>query len=90
MPYVFYEELPEGLEEADVVERSELDSLTEELNNAREQRDQAISRAETAEDGWEKAKQKYADTFLSRKPPKSDPEPLNLQPQTLMELFKTE
>lgn len=89
MPYVFYDELPEGLQEADVVERAELESLNEELEQAREQRDQAIERAQAAEKGWEESKQKYANTFLRSKPPEPNPpKPLDLRPQTINELFK--
>lgn len=91
MPYVYYEELPEGMEEADVVERAELDSTIEELETAREQRDQAIERAETAEEGWRKSKEKYANTFLRTKPRDEGfkpPDPKAYGAQSVSELFK--
>lgn len=73
MPYVFMEELPEGFEEADVVERSELDSITTERDEARQQRDSAIERAEQAEGDLQAQKEKYANTFLSSQ--RKNPEP---------------
>ena len=91
MPYVFYEELPDGMEEADVVERAELDSTLEELEAAREQRDQAIERAEAAEDGWRKSKEKYANTFLRTKPKPTGgnaPDPKAYGAQSVRDLFK--
>jgi hypothetical protein len=89
MPYVFYEELPEGMSEADVVERAELESTLEELESAREQRDQAISRAESAEQGLREAKEKYANTFLSKPPTRLEPkEKPKLSAQSISELFK--
>lgn len=66
MPYVFVEVLDEGMEEADVVERSELDNAITERDAAREQRDQAIERADKAETDLTAQKEKYANTFLSR------------------------
>lgn len=65
MPYVFVDELQEGQEEAQVVEKGEHDELSRQLEEAREQRDKAIERAETAEKGWQEAKEKYANTFLT-------------------------
>jgi hypothetical protein len=90
MPYVFYEELPEGMEEADVVERAELDSTLSELETAREQRDQAIERAESAEDSLRKSREKYANTFLkSPRPRGGEPEPqAQIGPTSISDLFK--
>ena len=65
MPYIFVEELEEGQQEADVIERTEHDALQQQLEETRTQRDQAIERAETAEKGWNEAKEKYANTFLT-------------------------
>lgn len=65
MPYYYYEEEVEGMEAADVVERSEHDTVVKELDEVRVQRDAAISRAEAAEAGWEEAKEKYANAFLT-------------------------
>lgn len=86
MPYVFVEELPEDAEEADVVERSELDSTITERDEARSQRDEAIERAEAAESDLEKQREKYANTFLSRK---REPEPNNdyKKPMGMSSLF---
>lgn len=66
MPYVFFEELPDGAVEASVVDRTEYDTIIEELDNIREQRDIAIDRAEVAERGLRESKEKYANTFLSK------------------------
>ena len=74
MPYIFVEELPEDAQEADVVERSELDSAITERDEARSQRDEAIERAAAAESDLEKQREKYANTFLKRK---REPEPSN-------------
>jgi chromosome segregation ATPase len=65
MPYYFYEEELEGYDPADVVERSEYDAVIKERDEVRAQRDTAISRAEAAEAGWEEAKEKYANAFLT-------------------------
>lgn len=72
MPYVFYDELPEGAEEADVrsasdynaieMERDtiigERDALTRELDELRGERDNLASELDDA-------KRKFADSFLS-------------------------
>lgn len=65
MPYVFKDELDEGEVEADVVERSEYQTVVEDRDTVRTQRDEAIARAETAEKGWEESRNKYADAFLT-------------------------
>ena len=65
MPYVFKEELEEGEVESDVVERGEYDAVLQERDQLMTQRDDAISRAEIAERGWEESRNKYADAFLS-------------------------
>ena len=89
MPYIFVEELQEGQEEAQVVERAEYDGLSQQLEEAREQRDQAISRAESAEQGLREAKEKYANTFLSKPPTRLEPkEKPKLSAQSISELFK--
>lgn len=86
MPYIFVEELPEEVEEADVVERSELDSAITERDEARTQRDEAIERAVSAENDLAKQKEKYANTFLSKKPEKKE-EPTLSKPVGLSNLF---
>ena len=65
MPYIYVEELEEGQEEAEVIERNEHDALLQQLEETREQRDSAIERAEAAEKGWQEAKEKYANTVLT-------------------------
>lgn len=91
MPYIFVEELQEGQEEAQVVERAEYDGLSQQLEEAREQRDQAIERAETAEEGWREAKEKYANTFLTTPARiKKDHEKPHLSAQSVSDLFAVE
>lgn len=65
MPYVFREELMEDEQAADVVERSDYDAILQDRDELMVQRDDAIARAETAERGWEEARNKYADAFLT-------------------------
>lgn len=65
MPYAYYEELPEGIEAADVVDRSEYDAVITERDEIATQRDGAIERAESAEADARKAKEKYANAFLT-------------------------
>ena len=91
MPYVFYDEVPEGMEPASVVELSEHESLLESLRMAENMRDAAIEKAENLEKDLYEQKKKYAETFLSK--PQN---PLNFiepqepahSPQTFSELFK--
>ena len=83
MPYVFVEELIEGLEEADVVERSELETITSERDEARQQRDDAIERAVKAESDLTAQKEKFANTFFQQrsqmpKPNKNMPKPATM------------
>lgn len=87
MPYVFFDELEEGQQEADVVERAVFDELAERLEQAESQRDAAIDRAVKAEDDYKGMRQKYADTFLSK--PRNEPKisSIDLKPQSLEELF---
>lgn len=89
MPYVFVEQVEEGQEEADVIERSDFDTIKEELESVKNQRDAAIERAVKAEDDYGKMREKYANTFLSNKPTPHSPtnKPMNLAPQSLEELF---
>lgn len=90
MPYLYVEELEEGQEEADVVERSVHDSVLESLRTAEQMRDDAISRAEAAEGDLRKQKEKYANTFLSKKPESGDPVPHpkpEIPPQSFSDLF---
>lgn len=88
MPYVFVEQVEEGMQEADVIERSDFDALSEELESVRNQRDSAIERAVKAEEDYGKMREKYANTFLTSKPKKEEmSKPINLAPQSLEELF---
>ena len=64
MPYVFYDELPEGLEAADVVSHEHYDTLAEELAATVEQRDQALETLETSRRETREAKAKYAKLIL--------------------------
>ena len=65
MPYIFKEVLDDGEVEAEVVERGEYDAIIEDRDQLIVQRDSAIARAEEAERGWEEARNKYADAFLT-------------------------
>ena len=81
MPYVFYDELPEGLEAADVVSHEHYDTLAEELAATVEQRDQALETLETSRRETREAKAKYAKFILdankqgSQKEPADEPKP---------------
>ena len=65
MPYIFKEVLDDEEVEADVVERADYDTVIQERDQLMTQRDEAISRAEIAEKGWEESRNKYADAFLT-------------------------
>lgn len=81
MPYVFYDELPDGLEAADVVSHENYDTLAKELAATVEQRDQALETIETARRETREAKAKYAKLILdankqgSPKEPEDAPKP---------------
>ena len=64
MPYVFYDELPEGLEEADVVSHEHYDALADELASTVAQRDEALEHLETSRKETRDAKAKYARLIL--------------------------
>lgn len=65
MPYIFVENLPDGTEEADVVSRTDYDSVVEERDNTITQRDEALQRIATAEQEMRDTKAKYAEYVLS-------------------------
>lgn len=65
MPYVYYDELPEGVEEADVVTREDYDTLVAERDSVIEQRDDALTQIQEANKEVREVKAKYADTILS-------------------------
>ena len=78
MPYVFYDELPEGLEAAEVVEQANYDALADELAGVISQRDEALEHLEEARKETRAAKSKYADLILNSGPKdgkKADPKP---------------
>ena len=64
MPYVFYEELPEGLEAASVVSQESYDALAEELAGAMAQREEALTQIEEAQRAAREVKAKYAQMIL--------------------------
>ena len=91
MPYVYYDELPEGLEEADVVSHEHYDTLAEELAATVEQRDQALETLETSRRETREAKAKYAKLILDAnkqqgnpKEPEDEPKPKG---KTVSDLF---
>ena len=88
MPFIFVEELQDGQEEAQVIEQSVHNEILRQLEDAREQRDQAIERAEIAEKGWRESKEKYANTFLTT-PSKivDNSMPRKITAQSVSELF---
>lgn len=82
MPYVFYEELPEGLEAASVVSQESYDALAEELAGAMDQREEALTQIEEARREARATKAKYAKMILDgnkanteAEDPKTEPAP---------------
>ena len=67
MPYVYYDELPEGLEAADAVSQEHYDALAEELAASNSQRDEALEHIEEARREAREAKAKYAQAILDGK-----------------------
>lgn len=72
MPYVWRDEVEDGDDVRDVVERAdydavivERDDLVTERDGLIEQRDGLIQRAEEAEEGWRQSRNKYADAFIT-------------------------
>lgn len=65
MPYVFVEELGEGQEEADVVERDVTDAIADERDEARSQVESLTSERDSLAQQLNAAKTKFADAFLS-------------------------
>lgn len=74
MPYVYYDELPDGLEAADVVSQEHYDALADELAASNGQRDEALEQIEEARREAREARAKYAQAILDGKP-KDEPEP---------------
>ena len=91
VPYIFVDEIPDECEEAQVVSKEEYDGLMEDFNNLSIQRDEAIERAEIAEEGWKKSREKYANAFLSTPSKMKDNDSAkieNLTAQSFDSLFK--
>lgn len=67
MPYVYHEdeEMQEGWEGVDVVERSDYDTVITERDELRVQRDGLIERAEAAEQDAANMREKYANRFMT-------------------------
>lgn len=80
MPYVYYDELPDGLEAADVVSQEHYDALADELAASNGQRDEALEQIEEARKEAREARAKYAQAILDGKrhqdpDPKQEPQP---------------
>lgn len=93
MPYVWRDEVEDGDDVREVVERSDYDAVIEERDQLITQRDGLIERAEAAEEGWRQAKNKYADAFItSAANAKRDQKKDVIEdgrPSTYSELFKS-
>lgn len=89
MPYVYYEELPDGLEAADAVSQEHYDALADELAASNSQRDEALEQIEEARREAREAKAKYAQAILDGNPePKPDPKPEHkVKGTTISDLF---
>ena len=91
MPYVYYDELPEGMEAAEVVEQANYDALANELAGAISQRDEALDRLEKSQRETRDAKAKYASLVLDGGTTKQEPgEPPKDTPRgaTIRSLFE--
>jgi hypothetical protein len=78
MPYVYYDELPDGLEAADVVSQEHYDALADELAASNTQRDEALTQIEEARREAREARAKYAQAILdgkNRQEPEHEDEP---------------
>lgn len=65
MPYVYMDELGEGMVEADVVERDIADSIADERDAAVTERDSLLAANESLARELDDAKAKFANAFLS-------------------------
>ena len=65
MPYVYYDELPEGVEEVDVVTREEYDGVVGERDGLRDQLFDSTQQLESARKDANDAKAKYASLVLN-------------------------
>lgn len=92
MPYIEVEELPEGVEAADVVLRSDYDAVVAERDSTIEQRDDALTQIRDAQDREREARAKYAqlvlDSAQNHEPePKTEPK-TKAKPITTASLFE--
>ena len=89
MPYVFYEELPEGAEAASVVSQESYDALAEELAGAMGQREEALTQIEEARREARATKAKYAQMILDGNKAKTEDEDPKPAPKgtTIDDLF---
>ena len=82
MPYILVDEVPDGTEEAYVVDKNEYDAAVAD-------RDALLDRAVKAEDMYSSLQKKYAAAFLSTKPPASQTSPAaDTGAHSISELFK--
>lgn len=65
MPFIEVEEIPEGVEAADVVARADYDAIVAERDTTMQQRDDALTQIEEARKEVRDTKAKYADAILS-------------------------
>lgn len=64
MPYVYYEELPDGLEEAEAVSREDFESVASEYETLSRQRDELAGTVETLTKDLDKERARYAQLVL--------------------------
>ena len=91
MPYVYYDELPDGLEAVDVIEQANYDALADELAGAIAQRDEALEKLEESRKETRAAKAKYANAVLGGKkdePAHNDDPNDGLKGATIRSLFE--
>ena len=87
MPYVWYDELPEGVEAAEVVSQEHYDRLADELAGTITQRDEMIDRLEEARREARETKSKYAQMILDANKPQEKDEPEQKPRATTIDSF---
>lgn len=90
MPYVFYEEVPEGAEEADVVTRENYNLMVDERDELATQNASLAESLEQANSKTREVQKKYADALLgSQQKQREQPKPKTekLAAQSFSELF---
>lgn len=91
MPYVFYEEVPEGAEEADVVTRENYNLMVDERDEFAKQNASLAESLEQANSKTREVQKKYADALLgSQQTQRTQTKPKNtekLAAQSFSELF---